>query len=218
MKKTVEFYAGTESFSKVMRAHGYSTFTLDNDPRFGSDYIGDIRQWKPTHDLLYPDILWASPPCQGFSVAVIGRNWNHDRTPKTDSARLAMELAQRALFLVNLMGAKWWFIENPSGMLKKMPWMDEFLRQRGGVMVEVWYCHYGDTRAKPTNIWTNALWWKPQPICHNRKPNHPTDCCCRDHVAASRGARTGTQGLKGAMERGRIPPALFEEILAQMPA
>lgn len=32
------------------------------------------------------------------------------------------------------------------------------------------------------------------------------------HEAAPRGSRTGTQGIKGAKDRGRIPEALFEEI------
>lgn len=60
-------------------------------------------------------------------------------------------------------------------------------------------------------------WWKPRPICHNRRKDCPDYCCCHDHEAASRGSRTGTQGLKGATERGKIPPQLFEEILNQMP-
>lgn len=61
---------------------------------------------------------------------------------------------------------------------------------------------------KPTDIWTNAMWWQPQPMCTRSNP---------DHESAPRGSRTGTQGLKGDVERSRIPAALFEEILAQMP-
>lgn len=144
-----------------------------------------------------PDILWASPPCQGFSVAAIGRNWNHDNTPKTDSARLAMTLAQKTLALIEETKPTWWFIENPRGKLRKMPFMEGFTRHT------VTYCQYGDTRMKPTDIWTNADWWVPREVCANGDP-------C--HEAAPRGAKTGTQGLKGDMERSRIPAQLFEDI------
>lgn len=200
---TVELFCGTKSFSKVMASHGHQTFTVDNDPQFKADRTKDIRSFG-----LFDyhgggiDLLWASPPCQGFSVAAIGKNWNHDNTPKTDSARLAMELAQRTIALINLFCPTWWFIENPRGKLRKMPFMASFIRHT------VSYCQYGDSRMKPTDIWTNATWWKPRPVCKNGDP-------C--HERAPRGARTGTQGIKGARDRGQIPAALFEEILTQMP-
>ena len=197
--KTVELFSGTKSFSKVAGLIGHSTFTVDNDPSLEPDWCGDIREFICD---IPADIIWASPPCQGFSVAVIGRNWNHDR-PKTDSARLAMELAQRTLLLIKSVRPKYWFIENPRGMLRKMPWMEEFLVEMGGVRHTVTYCQYGDTRQKPTDIWTNCLQWKPKPAC---KPGSPC------HEAAPRGSRTGTQGIKGAKDRGRIPAELFEEI------
>ena len=69
----------------------------------------------------------------------------------------------------------------------------------------VWYCKYGDSRAKPTDIWTNCYLWKPREQCKNGNP----EC---NHIRAPRGAKTGTQGLKGNMERSLIPKELCEEI------
>ena len=66
------------------------------------------------------------------------------------------------------------------------------------------YCQYGDTRMKPTDIWTNHPDPKFLPPCRNGDP-------C--HVPAPRGSRTGTQGLKGAVERSRIPEAPCEHIV-----
>jgi hypothetical protein len=57
---------------------------------------------------------------------------------------------------------------------------------------------------KPTDIWTNCPSWVPKPMCSNR------GAC---HVSAPRGAKTGTQGLKGAHERAIIPPALCMDVL-----
>lgn len=131
--RTLELFAGTKSFSKVAKELGHQTFTVELDPRFEPDWCGDVRDYLAGHEHLLRDyVLWASPPCQGFSVAVIGRNWNHDATPKTDSARLAMELVRSTLEIIRRTKPKYWFIENPRGMLRKMPWMDEFMREQGG--------------------------------------------------------------------------------------
>ena len=92
------------------------------------------------------------------------------------------------------------FIENPRGMMRKMPWMQEFNRQT------VWYCTYMDERAKPTDIWTNSKTWIPRPICHNGNKN------CH-HQPAPRGSKTGTQGRKGHYERGKIPDQLCIEVI-----
>ena len=68
----------------------------------------------------------------------------------------------------------------------------------------VTYCQYGDTRMKPTDIWTNCDNWIPKPTCKNGSP-------C--HISAPRGSSTGTQGLKSAIERAIIPEELCEEIV-----
>lgn len=206
---TIELFSGTKSFSKVMAAHGHRTLTIDNDPGLEPTYCGDLLAFGDgEYKFKHKTLLWASPPCQGFSVAVIGRNWNHDKTPKTDSARLAMELAQKTIAIIEASKPRWWFIENPRGMLRKMPFMEDFLTRAEALQRTVSYCQYGDTRQKPTDIWTNAYWWEPRSMCS------PGAKC---HEAAPRGAKTGTQGIKGAKDRGRIPSALFEEILSQMP-
>lgn len=206
--KTIELFAGTHSFSKTAQSRGHSTFTTDYEVIDGQDLIADVRTLSSKDFPYTPDILWASPPCEGFSVAAIGRNWNHDNTPKTDSSRSGVELALETIRLIDEIKPQWYFIENPRGKLRKMPFMDELLERTGGVRHTVWYCTYGDTRAKPTDIWTNAYWWKPRDVCWNGNRG------CH-HEAAPRGSRTGTQGIKGYKDRSRIPVALFNEILNQ---
>lgn len=198
--KTLELFCGTKSFSKIAAKRGHTTFTVDNDPQFEADETCDIREWKPMANKV--DVLWSSPPCQGFSVAAIGHNWTGGKgayIPKSDTARLGIELVKWTRYLIGKIQPRWWFIENPRGVLRKLPLM-------GGVRrVSVSYCQYGDSRMKPTDIWTNVPpeIWTPRPMCKNGDP-------C--HEAAPRGSKTGTQGLTGAAERGRIPPALFIEI------
>ena len=68
----------------------------------------------------------------------------------------------------------------------------------------VTYCKYGDTRMKPTDIWTNHPEPGFLPMCKNGDP-------C--HERAPRGSKTGTQGLKGSKERSVIPERLCEHIV-----
>ncbi len=103
----------------------------------------------------------------------------------------------KTLELIKAICPTYWFIENPRGVLRKMAFMDGLKRNT------VTYCQYGDERMKPTDIWTNLESWEPKPMCKNG------DKC---HVEARRGAKTGTQGRDGAVDRSRIPSALFDEI------
>jgi len=199
---TIELFSGTGSFSNVAKEYGHTTFQTDKYLIDHQDLVADVRDLKATDFPYQPDFLWASPPCEGFSVAAIGRNWYHDNTPKTDSARLAEELVLNTIRLIEELKPTWWFIENPRGKLRKLPYMQNFIRHT------VSYCQYGDSRMKPTDIWTNAPWWTPRPMCK------PRGNC---HEAAPRGAKTGTQGIKGYKDRSRIPRELFEEILSQLP-
>lgn len=200
--QTIELFSGTKSFSKVAQKLGHKTLTIDNDYKLQADLIADINNLD-VDTLPKPDIVWASPPCQGFSVAVIGRNWNYDRTPKTKSAENAMALVKKTLEIIDRLKPKYWFIENPRGMLRKMTWLSEWVSKNGGCQHTIAYCQYGDKRQKPTDIWTNCKGWKPRPMCK------PGSSC---HESAPRGSRTGTQGLKGAVERGAIPEQVFLEI------
>lgn len=136
---SLELFSGTKSFSKVAKELGHETMTIDNDRSLEPDIVADIAQLN-LPDFLDVDIIWASPPCQGFSVAAIGKNWNRDYTPKSDSARLAIELVKHTFRIIRKHKPKYWFIENPRGMLRKMDFMDEFLKEQGGVRHTVTYC------------------------------------------------------------------------------
>lgn len=196
--RTVELFCGTKSFSNVANELGHDIYTTDNDCSFEPDWCGDIREFHYNEQV---DILWASPPCEGFSVSVIGRNWNHDHTPKTDSARLGLELLNATWRVIDEIQPTWYFIENPRGKMRRMPIME-----RAPFRHTISYCQYGDFRMKPTDIWTNAPWFKPRPMCKR-------GATC--HVAAPRGSRTGTQGMGSYKEKSRIPAELFKELFYQ---
>lgn len=194
----LELFAGSRSVGKEAEKLGMNVFSSDLIEFDGINYPVSILDFDVSKVPFKPDIIWASPPCTGFSVAAIGRNWNHDKTPKTDSARLGILLVEKTIEIINYYNPTYWFIENPRGMLRKMPIMEQFKRN------SVTYCQYGDERMKPTDIWTNSDEWNPRGMCKNGDP-------C--HVSAPRGSRTGTQGMSNAYERSKIPSELCFEIL-----
>ena len=203
--KVLELFAGSRSIGKAAESLGMKVFSSDIEPFENIDYQVSILDFDFDMVPWVPDIVWGSTPCQGFSVAAIGKNWvsGEPFTPKTDSAKLGIALAKKTIAVINhflaLNPNLNFFIENPRGKLRKAPFMQEL-----PILHTVTYCQYGDTRMKPTDIWTNCSNWKPKPACKNGDP-------C--HVSAPRGSRTGTQGLKGDYERSKLPHDLCLEVL-----
>lgn len=215
-QKTIELYGGARSFSVVAQRLGHQIFTTDYEVIDGQDLVADIHDLTAKDFPYKPDILWASPPCEGFSVASMGANWRggyRAYIPKTDTARRSIDLVKQALRLIDELKPKYFFIENPQGVLKNLPLLKHLK------MHTIWYCKYGDMRAKPTNIWTNAEWFQPRPCCRNYKYDKVTGKIINRHChhePARRGAKTGTQGIKGYKNRSRIPAQLFEDIFDQI--
>ena len=214
--KMLDLFAGLEGWSEPWRAAGHEVFSVDYDPAFDVDLHADIFDLKVSDLPWVPDVVLASPPCETFSVASIGHHWTGGHRvyePKTEEARNGKRLVAATWTLIQdlmEMGTEYYVIENPRGVLRKL-----------GILPEnpttVWYCHYGEDRGKPTDLWNNLQGqWTPSPVCHNQRPEHPADCCCRDHVGARRGARTGTQGIGTYADRSKIPYDLSESIMTAL--
>lgn len=200
--KVLELFAGSRSIGKVAEEQGWEVFSVDINDFEGIDYVTDILDFDYTKVPFIPDIIWASPPCTTFSVASIGYHWSKGYTPKTEKAEIGLKIIKKTLEIIEHYTwhnrRLYYFIENPRGMLRKMKFMPNDFRQT------VTYCQYGDSRMKPTDIWTNNKNWNPRPMCKNGAP-------C--HESAPRGSQTGTQGLKGNYNRSKLPKELCEEVL-----
>jgi hypothetical protein len=202
--RVLELFAGSRSIGKAAEALGMEVLSSDITAYPGIDVVGDVLAIPmKTWTAFKPNIIWASPPCTAFSVAALGHHWGGGRgafVPKTSDAAIGQALALRTLEIIRACNPDVWYIENPRGALRKMSFM-----QGLPIRHTVTYCQYGDTRMKPTDIWTNNADWRPRPMCKNGAP-------C--HEAAPRGARTGTQGLSGAHERAIIPHDLCTEVMS----
>jgi len=208
--KVLELFAGSRSIGNIADRLGYEVFSVDINQFDKIDLAIDIMDLKKEMIPFQPDMIWASPPCTYFSVASIGKHWNKDHTPKTQQAIFGVNLVMKTIEIIKELNPDYWFIENPRGKLRKLDIMQSLPR------TTIWYCKYGDKRAKPTDIWTNNLrsvfnpnGWQPKEECFNGNKN------CH-HEAAPRGSRTGTQGLKNNYERSKIPEQLCLEILTSI--
>jgi site-specific DNA-cytosine methylase len=196
--KTLELFAGSRSFSKVAEKLGHEVYTTDNQDFEAIDQVCDIFDFDINKIPYEPDIIWASPPCTTFSIASCYHHWNKDKTPKTEKCLVGIKIVKETINIINKLNPKYWFIENPRGLLRKQDYMQDLSRKT------VTYCSYGDMRMKPTDIWTNFD-FTTRPMCQNGN----RDC---HHEPAPRGSKTGTQGLKGDYLRSQIPAELFIDI------
>lgn len=205
--KVLELFAGTRSIGKAFEAHGHEVYSVEWDKRFANidlyENILNVQAPDIIERFGKPDVIWASPDCTTFSVAAISHHRKKNPAtgnldPVSDYAKFCDKVDRHVLDLIEAIEPQYWFIENPRGGMRKMEWMQGLPRYT------VTYCQYGDTRMKPTDIWTNHPNPRFKPPCHNGDP-------C--HVAAPRGAKTGTQGLKGSVERSKIPVAFCRHIV-----
>lgn len=201
----LDLYAGLRGWSQAFAERGHEVVAVELEPKFVPDICVDILTWD--YRVAFPrdffDVVLASPPCHGFSVMNIGRNWTREHQPKTDTARLGLRMVERAIEIIDWFNPKVAIIENPRAKLRKMPIMQRFERRT------VTYCQLGERRMKPTDLWSDR--W-PQSLVLPEPCTNGASC----HVRAPRGSRTGTQGMDSA-ESAKIPHALSLSWCARPP-
>lgn len=207
MPKMLDLFCGTKSMARAFERAGWETYTVDWEKDFEPTLCCDVNTLtvEKIIDLCdgVPDFVHLSPDCTSYSVAAIfhHRKQNKDTGELegvTDYAKFCDKTNAYIIdLIVNKLNVKYYTIENPRGAMRKMGFVKDLPRYT------TTYCQWGDTRMKPTDIWTNIP-----------NPNFP---CCKNgdkcHESAPRGSQTGTQGIKGSKDRSRIPDALCDYIV-----
>lgn len=199
--RVLDLFSGLGGWASAFRDRGHLVITSDLNPDFDCTITGDIMDGGTVASIVLAgpyDVVLASPPCEGFSVMNIGRNWTTDHQPKTYTARLGVQIVEATLSLIRELDPAVWVMENPRAKLRKLPVMEGLERRT------VTYCQYGLTTMKPTDLWggfppTLSL----KPICKNGDP-------C--HERAPRGSKSGIQGIASSAERALVPYQLSEAV------
>lgn len=141
--KVLELFAGTRSIGKAFEKNGHEVYSVEWDKQHKDiDWYVDISTIT-AQDIIerfgYPDVIWASPPCEKFSVAAIGRHWiKGTNLPKTEDTQKALELLEYTVQLIKDLNPKVFFIENPRGKMRKMDCLQDIPRHT------VTYCQYNN--------------------------------------------------------------------------
>lgn len=224
--KVLELFAGTRSIGRAFEERGHEVYSIDWDKQFDVDWHADIMTVE-AKDILErfgrPDVIWASPDCTSYSVAAMSRHRvrleDGTLAPRSEYAAMSDRLNQHVHGLIMTLAPRYWFIENPRGAMRKMDFM------RGLPRYTVTYCQYGDTRMKPTDIWTNHPAPDFLPMCKNGDPCHesaPRSATVKKmreagiEVGKLGGTQYGAWSLPTedrARERARIPEALCRHIV-----
>lgn len=144
--RTLELYAGTQSFSKGIKKiyPNAETITVDLLQKFNPTFTIDILEWDYTiYPIGYFDIIWASPPCTEYSKA---------KTRGTRNLDLADSLVKKAFIIIDYFKPHAWIVENvATGLLPKRmqmirPHINSYIAD---------YCVYGKPYRKRTIFWSN---------------------------------------------------------------
>lgn len=202
----VDVFCGRKCMSQNFKSNNHKVLSIDWDKQHNPDIcknildisVDEIRSFFNYEQI---DYMHMSPDCTTYSLAAISHHRNKDRSPKTEKAKEADKVRIHILKLLDDLKPTFFTIENPRATLRTYPEMQDLAKKY--FFTTITYCQYGDTRMKPTDIWHNIPTLQLKPPCKNG------DLC---HVRAPRGSKTGTQGLKGSVERSMIPEQLCNDI------
>ena len=133
--RVLELCAGSKSFTKVCQSMGWECTTVDVNPRYEPDILADVREMHFKEGEF--DVIWASPPCEHYSIA------------KTRGARnlpLYDSIAQACLRIIGEVKPLVWIVENPMGLLRHRPFMSGLKKWT------VDYCMFGAPYRKRTDL------------------------------------------------------------------
>ena len=199
-----DFFAGTGSSTKAFENAGHTVIKVELDDYFEADERDILALTADGLIAKYgqPDFIWASPPCQKFSVAALWKYWEGTRgnsVPKHPAVYEAIALVEHTVNLMQALNPTYgWIMENPRGMLRHQEVVKSLPRWT------ITYCQYGDTRMKPTDLWGTLEGWIPRPMCKPR-------ATCHESSPAGTNAG-GTGKLKNARLRSMLPYELGQEI------
>ena len=195
--KLLELFSGTRSVGKVADEMGWDVVSLDLKD---ADINCNILDWN-YHE--YPpgyfDIVWASPPCNTFSIlrrGWIGRCGYTKESIQRDIEEKGLPILRRTLEIIEYFQPNYYFIENPqTGHMKE--YMQDYPHY------DVDYCQYSDWGyRKRTRIWTNLEGFVPR-MCHQH---------CVNKINGKHKTSLEYTGPTSLKKRYRIPPMLIKEL------
>lgn len=205
----LDLFSGLGGFSSAFEdAEGWAVVTVDVDEEFEPDICADVMELRPG-DLPDPDVVLASPPCRDFSLACMNKKWDIDNArqpsylPAWESIAESVNVVYRALWLIQELQPRYWFMENPRwGALRQII---------GEPRATVHYCQYGSEFKKPT-----ALWGVHPPMDYRTCPGDSCDHLSNPSEKNTFRDATRLADVVASAERAKVPRELSEAIRASI--
>ena len=192
--------------------------SIDSNPAFRSTHCCTVRQWMEMEGGMeyyqpgYFDIIWASPPCTEYSRAkttgkpvrfpLMAAQPHRNLQEADDNVRAAREV-------IDYLKPKYWFIENPVGLLATRRVMADLHEYRHTCT----YCRYGMPYQKRTHIWTNAVLRHPLKCCTTATPCEDMQRLGRHTVTAQSGDSHHAKGSGSGEAVYPIPAGLIHDLM-----
>ena len=142
--EVVDLFSGLGGFSQAFVDRDHDVERYDFDEEFKEvphTTIKDVIELSPI-DLEHADIILASPPCNHFSIASVYHHWKNGEP--TEATKQQIELVKYTVSLINEVNPKYWILENPRGMLRRI---------LGKPNKFIYMAAYGKKAKKPTDLW-----------------------------------------------------------------
>jgi hypothetical protein len=200
MPRLLELFSGTGSVGRAFQRAGWEVVSVDVCPTFQPTHCVNILDWECPYAPGHFNMVWASVPCEQYSIA-------RTTARKPRDFETADACAERALEIIAELQPEFFAIENPStSLLRTRPFM------QGIPYVECSYCAYGRPFRKNTKLFTNL------PIQPKVCPG-PKKC---PQMEGRRHLKTAQRGPSGGRKDDRfcredlfrIPDELCDEIAA----
>lgn len=181
--RVLDLCSGLNGWTSAWRVRKHACYGVELNPKFRPEIQMDARILAKNPKLFLdtivepgwrPDVILASPPCEGWCVPAMGKMWEKRDddllVPKHPTAVYCLEVLEAVLKIIAETQPDYFWIENPVAMMRRAPQMQAFRR------VTISACAYGETRQKATDLW--GRWpetWEPRPFC--TADPHKTGLC-----------------------------------------
>lgn len=180
--KILELFAGTRSVGKAAESLGWEVFSSDINNFEGIHYPVNILDFDYDKVPFVPDVIWASPPCERWSIctAIQGGSvyWEFEKDSKGKTIKLhprtdfSQQNVRHAIFKnpdrvkaerelhCSIIDKTLEIIEHykPKYWFIENPkgFLQYYLKDKVPIINCVDYCMYGFTYKKPTQIFSNV--------------------------------------------------------------
>jgi len=205
----LDLFSGLGGASQAMGEDpNWEVTTVDFKEKFEPDICADVLDLGPRDFKEDYDLIWASPPCTYFTIARIWDYWTKgpdgkNSVPNHRDVSNHVKLAFHTVWLINKLSSKWWIVENPRGMLRKiLPFPPT---------CTVDYCAYGSVWKKPTDLFGEIPRSFEAKRCNHEEPHGRMGKQTNEDSPKNRGGGIGDL-TRNPSKRAKVPYELSKSI------